>query len=129
MLAKTSNTIKHPTKGYDMKWCKLYGPGCSKGTPAGMYMQAPHDNAKWLLTKKKMLAQWNAKKKTQKAKKAKAGEKEDSTNNCAKHLKLSDSIINGLTTEIMIGYSKAHKMAKCWFENANKGNNDSLVKA
>jgi hypothetical protein len=44
---------------------------------------------------------------------------------------MSDSIINGLATEIMIGDSKAHKMAKRWFENANKGASnqaDSLVK-
>jgi hypothetical protein len=68
MLTKTSDTIKHPTKGYNMKWCKLCGLGHSKGTPAGMYIQAPHDHAKWLLTKKEMLAQWNAKKKTQKPK-------------------------------------------------------------
>ncbi len=111
-----------------MKWCKLCGPGHSKGTPAGMYMQAPHDHAKWLLTKKEMLAQWYAKKKTQKAKKVKAGEKDNSTNNDAKRLKLSDSITNGLTSEIMIGDSRARKMAKRWFENANKGNNNSLVK-
>jgi hypothetical protein len=93
-----------------------------------MYMQAPHDHAKWLLTKKEMLAQWYAKKKTQKAKKVKAGEKDNSTNNDAKRLKLSDSITNGLTSEIMIGDSRARKMAKRWFENANKGNNNSLVK-
>jgi hypothetical protein len=120
MLAKTSDTIKHPTKGYDMKWCKLCGPGHSKGTPAGMYMQAPHDHVKWLLTKKEMLAQWNAKKKTQKAKKVKAGEKDNSTNNDAKHLKLSDSIINGLTTGIMIEDSEARKMAKRWFKMQTK---------
>jgi hypothetical protein len=93
-----------------------------------MYMQAPHDHAKWFLTKKEMLAQWNAKKKTQKAEKVKAGEKDSSTNNDAKRLKLSNPIIIGLTTVIMIGDSKAHKMAKPWFENANKRNNDYLVK-
>jgi hypothetical protein len=38
--------------------------------------------------------------------------------------KLSDSIINGLTTEIMIGDSEARKMAKSWFENANKRTGD-----
>jgi hypothetical protein len=53
------------------------------------------------------------------------------TNNNAKCLKLSDLIINGLTTEIMIGDSEAHEMAKRWFENANKGTSnqaDSSVK-
>jgi hypothetical protein len=56
----------------------------------------------------------------------------NSTNNDTKHLKLSYSIINGLTsTEIMMGDSKARKMAKRWFQNANKGTSnqaDSLVK-
>ncbi len=51
MLARTTNTIKHPSQGYKMKWCKLCGPGHTKGTPTGMYMQAPHNHAKWLLTK------------------------------------------------------------------------------
>jgi hypothetical protein len=66
-----------------------------------------------------------------KSQKIKAGDNNNSTNNNTKHLKLSDSIINGLTTETMIGVSKARKMAKCWFENANKGTSnqaDSLVK-
>jgi hypothetical protein len=38
MLARTTNTIKHLTEGYNMKWRKLCGPVRSKGTPAGMYM-------------------------------------------------------------------------------------------
>jgi hypothetical protein len=62
-----------------------------------------------------------------KPKKSKAGDDNNSTNNDAKHLKLSDSIINGLTTEIMIGDSKAHKMAKHWFQNANKGTSNQAV--
>jgi hypothetical protein len=131
MLTKTTDTIKHPTKGYNMKWCKLCGPGHSKGTPAGMYMHAPHDNAKWLLSKKESLAKFNAKKKFLRAKTSKAGDDNNSTNNNTKHLKLSDSIINGLTNEIMIGDSEACKMAKRWFENTNKGTSnqaDSLVK-
>jgi hypothetical protein len=66
MLTRTTNTIKHPTKGYNMKWCKLCGPrrSKSKGPPAGMYMQASHDHAKWLLSKKESLAKFNAKKKS-----------------------------------------------------------------
>jgi hypothetical protein len=104
-----------------MKWCKLCGPGLSKMTPAGMYMQAPHNHAKWLLSKKEMLAKFNAKKESLKAKKSKAGDEHDSTNNDVKHLKLNDSIINDLTTEIMFGDSEAPKMAKRWFQNANKG--------
>jgi hypothetical protein len=36
MLKRTTNTTKHPTKDYDMKWCKLCGPSHSKGTPTGM---------------------------------------------------------------------------------------------
>jgi hypothetical protein len=97
-----------------------------------MYMHAPLDHSKWLLSKKESLAKFNAKKKSLKAKKFKAGDDNKSTNNNTKHFKLSDSIINGLTTEIMIVDSKACKMAKCWFENANKGTSDqadSLVKA
>jgi hypothetical protein len=70
-------------------------------------------------------------KKSLKAKKSKAGgDDNDSTNNNVKRLKLSDSIINGLTTEIMIGDSEARKMAKRWFKNANKGTSnlaDTLV--
>jgi hypothetical protein len=131
MLTRTTDTIKHPTKGYNMKWCKLFGPGRSKVTPPGMYMHAPHDHAKWLLSKMESLAKFNAKKKFLKANKSKASDDNNSTNNNTKCLKLSDSIINGLTTEIMIGDSKACKMAKRWFENANKGTSnqaDSLVK-
>ncbi len=90
-----------------MKWCKLCGPGRTKGTPVGMYIQAPHNVAKWLLTKKEKLAKFDAKKKTLKAKKSKAGDDTNSTSNNVKHLKLSYSIINGLTTEIMIGDSKS----------------------
>ena len=94
-------------------------------------MHAPHDHAKWLLSKKESLAKFNAKKKSLKAKKSKTGDDNNSTNNVAKRLKLSDSVINGLTTEIMIGDSKAGKMAKRWFQNANKGPSnqaDSSVK-
>ncbi len=96
-----------------------------------MYMQAPHDHAKWLLSKKESLAKFNARKKSLKAKKSKAGDDNNSTNNNAKHLKLSDSVINGLNTEIMIRDREARKMAKRWFQNANKGTSnqaDSLVK-
>jgi hypothetical protein len=50
-------------------------------------------------------------KKSLKAKKSKAGDDNNSTNNNVKHLKLSYSIINELTNEIMIGDSKARKMA------------------
>jgi hypothetical protein len=94
-------------------------------------MQAPHDHAKWLLSKKLSLAKFNARKKSLKAKKSNFGDDNNSTNNNAKHLKLSDSVINGLTTKIMIGDSKACKMAKRWFQNANKETSnqaDSLVK-
>ncbi len=52
MLARTTDTIKHPSQGYGLKWCKLCRPGHSKGTPACMYMQAPQDHAKWLLHQK-----------------------------------------------------------------------------
>jgi hypothetical protein len=96
-----------------------------------MYMQAPHDHVKWLLSKKESLAKFNARKKSLKAKKSKASDDNNSTNNNAKHLKLSDSVINDVTTEIMIGDSNARKMAKHWFENAKKGTSnqaDSLVK-
>ncbi len=93
MLARTTNTIKHPFQGYEIKWCKLCGPGHSKGTPTDMYMQAPHNHVKWLLSKKETLVKFNAKKKFLKAKKSKAGDDNNSTNNNAKHLKLSGSII------------------------------------
>jgi hypothetical protein len=64
MLTKTTDTIKHPTEGHDMKWCKLCRLVLTKGTPTGMYMQAPHDHAKWLLTKKEKQAKFDAKKKS-----------------------------------------------------------------
>jgi hypothetical protein len=123
MLTKTTNTIMHPTKtkDYNMKWCKLCGPGSTRGTPAGLYMQAPHDHAEWLLNKEEKLANFDANKKSLMAEKSKAGDDTNSTNNNVKRLKLSNSIINGLTTEIMIRDSKACKMAKRWFQNANEG--------
>jgi hypothetical protein len=52
--------------------------------------------------------------------KSKASDDNNSTNNNVKRLKLSDSTINGLTTEIMIGEREACKMAKHWFQNANE---------
>jgi hypothetical protein len=131
MLTKTTNIIKHPTRGYDMKWCKLCGPGRNKGTLTGMYMQAPHNHAKWLLTKKEKQANFDAKKKALKADKSKAGDDTNSTNNDAKHLKLSDTIVNGLTTEMMLGDSKACIIAKRWSKNANAGISvlaDTLIK-
>jgi hypothetical protein len=131
MLTKTTNTMKHPTKGYDMKWCKLCGPGRTKGTPPGMYMQAPQDHVKWLLTKKEKQAKFNAKKKSLKVDKSKAGDDTNSINKDAKRLKLSDTIVNGLTTKIMLGDSKVPIIAKCWLKNANAGISnlaDTLVK-
>ncbi len=56
------------------------------------------------------------KKKSLKAKKSKAGDDTNPTNNGVKRLKLSDPIVNGLTTEIMIGDREACKMAKRWFQ-------------
>ncbi len=94
-------------------------------------MQAPHNHVKWLLTKKEKLEKFNAKKKFLKAEKSKAGDDNNSTNNNVKLLKLSDSIINGFTTKIMIGDSKACIIAKCWLKNANEGTSDfadTLVK-
>jgi hypothetical protein len=107
ILTKTTNTIKHPTKDYDMKWCELCGPGHNKGTPTGMYMQSSHNHAKWHVTKKEKQAKFDATNKSLKADKSKAGDDTNFTNNNAKHLKLSDTIVNGLTTEIMLGDSKA----------------------
>ncbi len=110
MLTKTNGTIKHPIKGYGMKWCKLCGPGRKKVTPIGMYMLAPHNHVKWLLIKKEKQAKLDAKKKALKANKSKAGDNTNSNN--TKHLKLSDNIVNGLPTEIMLGDSKACILAK-----------------
>jgi hypothetical protein len=66
-----------------------------------------------------------------KRQKSKAGDDDNSTNNNENHLKLSGSVVNGLTTEIMIGDCKARIMAKRWFQNANIGTSyqaDSSVK-
>jgi hypothetical protein len=52
------------------------------------------------------------KRKFLKAKKSKAGDDNNSTNNDTKHLKLSNSIINGLITEIMIGDSENTRLQK-----------------
>ncbi len=63
--------------------------------------------------------------------KSKAGDDTNSTNNNAKHLKLRDSVINDLTTEIMLGDSKARIIAKHWLKTANEGTSnlaDTLVK-
>ncbi len=86
---------------------------------------------KWLLTKKEKLEKFDANKEFLEAEKSKAGDYNNSINNNGKHLKISDSIINGLTTEIMIGDSKARIIAKCWLKNANEGTSDfadTLVK-
>ncbi len=39
--------------------------------------------------------------------------------NKKKRLKLSDAVVNGLTTEIMLGDSDARVLAKKWFARAN----------
>jgi hypothetical protein len=70
------------------------------------------------------VTKFDAKKKFLKAKKSKDGDDADSTNNDVKHLKLSDSIANGLTTEIMLGDSKVCKISKRWLKNSNEGTNN-----
>ncbi len=84
-------------------------------------MHAPHDHAKWHFADKEKLAKLDAKKKSPKDAKSEAGDDTNSTNNDVKHLKISDSIVNGLTTEIMIGDSEPCKIAKRWLKNANEG--------
>jgi hypothetical protein len=118
-------------RSLDMKWCKLCGPGRTKGTLIGMYMQALQDQQNGFSPKKEKQAKFDAKKKSLKANKSKASDDTNSTNNNAKHLKLSDSIVNGLTTEIMLGDSKACIIARQSLKNANKGFSnlaDTLVK-
>ncbi len=131
MLVKTTDTIKHPTDGYDMKWCKLCGPGCTKGTPQGMYIRAPHDHKQWLLTKQEKQAQFEGKKKSSKPSKTKADEGIKSPakhDNEKKRLKLTDAVANGLTTKIMLGNSNARVLAKTWFAcaNANESSDGSV---
>ena len=51
------------------------------------------------------------------------------TDNKKKRLKLSDAVVNGLTTEIMIGDSDARVLAKKWFARANANeSSDGSVK-
>jgi hypothetical protein len=133
MLVKTTDTIKHPTEGYDMKWCKLCGPGHHKGTPQGMYIHAPHDHKQWLLNKQEKDAKFEGKKKSSKPSKTKADDGIKSptkeNDNKKKRLKLSDTVVNGLTTEIMLGDSNARVLAKKWFARANAhDSSDDLVK-
>ena len=46
-----------------------------------------------------------------------------------KRLKLTDSVVNGLTTKIMLGDSDACVLAKKWFARANANeSSDGLVK-
>jgi hypothetical protein len=107
-------------------WTRLYQGDSHRHVHAGT-----QDHAKWLLTKKEKQAKFDAKKKSLKADKSKAGDDTSSTSNNAKHPKLNDTVVNGLTTEIMLGDSEARIIAKHWLKNANVGISnlaDTLVK-
>jgi hypothetical protein len=75
-------------------------------------------------TKKEKQAKVDAKEKAPKAGKSKAGDHTDSTNNNVKRFKLSDTMVNGLTTDIMLGDSEACIIAKRWLKNAKGGLSD-----
>ena len=88
-----------------------------------MYIRAPHDHKQWLLNKQEKDAKFEGKRKSSKPSKTKTDDgikpptKEN--DNKKKRLKLSDAVVNGLTTKIMIGNSDACVLAKKWFAPAN----------
>ncbi len=91
-----------------------------------------HNHKQWLLAKQEKQEQFEGKKKSSKPSKTKAddGIKSPAKNDSKKkRLKLSDAVVNGLTTKIMLGDSNARVLAKKWFARANANeSSDGSVK-
>jgi hypothetical protein len=58
-----AGTTKKDSNGDAYEWCKLCGPGRSKGSPAGMYMKSPHNHKEWLANKIAKQEEYKASKK------------------------------------------------------------------
>ena len=56
-------TTKKDSNGDAYEWCKLCGPGRSKGSPTGMYMKSPHNHKEWLAKKLAKQEEYKAAKK------------------------------------------------------------------
>jgi hypothetical protein len=110
-------TTKEDTHGNEYEWCQLCGPGRNKGTPAGMYMKAPHNHTEWLIQKKAKQEERLAHKqnKTQPVHDSSAKRKHSKNDTAEKastdskklKLKLAESIVEGLTTHMSISANDA----------------------
>ena len=107
--------------GEAYKWCMLCGPGCSKGTPTGMYMKAPHKHNEWLakkLAKQEKFKASKNKKQSQHDYKHKGTVAAGRGNEEKKlKLKLADSFVEGLTTHMSIPANDARKFVSNQLEN------------
>ena len=127
---------KEDSDGNEYEWCKLCGPGRSKGTPAGMYMKSPHNHKEWLANKIAKQDEYKAAKKKKQPEHDSSTKRKDtdegkaekgSTDSKKMKLKLADSIVDGLTTHMSISANDAHKfvdnqLAK--FDAVNETNTD-----
>jgi hypothetical protein len=122
-------TTKEDTHGKEYEWCKLCGPGRNKGTPAGMYMKAPHNHKEWLAQRiakqEERLAyrQNNKQPEHDSSAKRKHNKKDtsDKTSNDSKKLKLklAESIVEGLTTHMSFSENDARTFVKNQLEEFN----------
>jgi hypothetical protein len=127
---------KEDSDGDEYEWCKLCGPGRSKGAPAGMYMKSPHKHKEWLANKLAKQEEFKAAKKKKQPKHDSSTKRKDtdeakaekgSTDNKKMKLKLADSIVDGLTTHMSISENDARKFVDkqiAEFDAANETNTD-----
>ena len=117
MVTFAGNT-KKDSNGDAYEWCKLCGPGRSKGTPAGLYMKSPHNHKEWLANKIAKQEEYKASKKkkqsepdssTKRKGKGEGKAEKDSTDSKKMKLKLADSIVDGLTTHMCISAHEARQ--------------------
>jgi hypothetical protein len=113
-------TMKEDLHGNEYVWCKLCGPGRSKGTPQGMYMKSPHDHKEWLAKKKAKQEEYKAFKTTKKPQQESIKRKETDTGKAEKastdskklKLEIADSLVEGLTTHMSISEHDARTFVK-----------------
>ena len=130
MVTFAGNT-KKDSKGDAYEWCKLCGPGRSKGTPAGLYMKSPHNHKEWLANKKARQEEYNASKakkqsETDSSTKRKGKDdgkaEKDSIDSKKMKLKLADSIVDGLTTHMSISAHDARQFVDKQFSEFDADN-------
>ena len=115
MLAKITDTIKHPTQVMAWSGASCVDPVAPRGLTKACISMLPMTMHNGFSPKNEKHVQFEAKKKAPKPSKTKADDQIKSTNksnNEKKSLKLSNAVVTGLTTEIMLGNSDARVLNK-----------------